>query len=81
MLAMTQLALVLNPSVQLYDASRLRGQCLAIYRRLCEGWTTNVELAAIALKYTSRVDDLRRSGAVIDAERVSGGTWRYRVRP
>jgi hypothetical protein len=72
---MTQLGL--NYSVPKQDRSRLRGQCLAIYQRLQQGPATNAELAAISLKYTSRVDDLRKNGVGIDAERVSGGTWRY----
>ena len=74
---MTQISL--NWSVPSIDRVRLRGQNLAIYERLKRGTATNVELAAISLKYTSRVDDLRKSGIDVCATRVAGGTWRYEL--
>lgn len=74
---MTQIQL--NYSVPAQDRGRLRGQCLAIFNRLLGGPATNAELAAISLKYTSRVDDLRKSGIAIKATRKSGGTWLYEL--
>lgn len=74
---MTQISL--NWSVPSVDRVRLRGQNLAIYERLKRGTATNVELAAISLKYTSRVDDLRKSGIDVRATRESGGVWSYRL--
>lgn len=60
------------------DRKRLAGQNLAIYERLKLGPATNAELAAISLKYTSRVDDVRKAGIAIDAKRVgTSGTWIY----
>ena len=72
---MTQMGL--NYSVPAADRDRLRGQCLAIYDRLRRGPATNVELAAISLKYTSRVSDLRDNGFVITCVRGEGGLTTY----
>lgn len=44
---------------------RLRGQCLAVLDRLRQGPATNRELAAISLKYTGRISDLRKAGHAI----------------
>lgn len=44
---------------------RLRGQCLAVLERLRQGPATNRELAAISLKYTGRISDLRKAGHAI----------------
>lgn len=78
---MTQLDFVVNASVPAFDLDRLSQQTRAIYERLRRGWATNAELAAIALKYTSRISDLRENGVSVERERVAGGTWRYRVKP
>jgi hypothetical protein len=39
----------------------------------------NGELAKIALKYTSRISDLRKRGKTVTAIRETVGTWRYRL--
>jgi len=44
------------------ERPRLTGQNLAILERLRRGPATNKELAAISLKYTGRVSDLRAAG-------------------
>lgn len=41
---------------------RLTRQCRLILERLRSGPVTNQELATIALKYTGRISDLRKSG-------------------
>ena len=45
---------------------RLSAQCQRILERLRQGPATNRELARIALKYTSRISDLRAAGHRID---------------
>lgn len=44
------------------EKRRLSDQCARILYRLRQGRATNVELAAISLKYTSRISDLRKAG-------------------
>jgi hypothetical protein len=44
------------------ETPRLGKQCRAILERLRQGPATNRELAAISLKYTGRISDLRKSG-------------------
>lgn len=78
---MTQLDFVVNASVPAFDLDRLSQQTRAVYERLRRGWATNAELAAIALKYTSRLHDLTLNGIRYEKEHVSGGTYRYRVKP
>lgn len=59
---------------------RLSNQCQRILERLQKGPATNVELAAISLKYTSRISDLRKLGHVIECKRLGGGLTRYTLR-
>lgn len=60
---------------------RLSKQTDAIVERLRRGPATNAELAAIALKYTSRVSDARARGYDIRATQVEGarGTFQYEL--
>jgi len=44
---------------------RLGNQAIKILNRLQKGPATNSELSRIALKYTSRISDLRQMGYVI----------------
>ena len=53
---------VARPDVPPEAQKRLRGQSLAILERLQLGPATNRELSDIALKYTSRITDLRIAG-------------------
>lgn len=59
------------------DVRRLGSQNAAILERLQRGPCTNVELARLSLKYTSRVSDLRKAGYVVDAKRMPGGLTIY----
>jgi len=65
------------------DRPRLTGQNARILARLREGPATNVELAEISLKYTSRVSDvrayLRPRGEDIVCARGPGGLNSYRI--
>jgi hypothetical protein len=71
-----------DPHIAHQDVPRTRGQNLAILTRLRQGPATNVELAGLALKYTSRLSDLRANGHTIQADaRVpgDGGVVTYRL--
>ena len=68
-------------SAPIDDQTRLTGQNEVIYRLLAEAPRTNQELAAISLKYTSRVSDIRKwlkaSGGSITCSRIGGGLTLY----
>lgn len=72
-------ALFADHSIPPADRTRLAGQAKEIFNRLRQGPATNADLAAISLKYTSRISDLRREGHDIQAKRISGGTFEYRL--
>lgn len=60
---------------------RLSAQCARILARLRQGPATNRELAAIALKYTGRLSDLRAAGHAVtkfDLNHATGECW-YRL--
>lgn len=60
------------------ESQRLSKQCAAILARLERGRVSNRELASVALKYTSRVSDLRARGhnvQVVARDHESGLTW------
>lgn len=59
------------------DGPRLNQQCREILARLRRGQATNRELAGYALKYTSRISDLREAGFDIRNERLRRGLTLY----
>lgn len=61
------------------DRRRLEGQNAAILEILRAGIATNTELARVSLKYTARISDIRAAGYEIEARRVKGGLWEYRL--
>ena len=61
------------------DRARLSGQSVRILAALRLGPATNSQLSCLALKYTSRISDLRKAGYRITCTRVSGGTMIYRL--
>jgi len=64
------------------ERPRLAGQNQAILERLQRGPATNKELAQLALKYSSRISDLRAAGydvVVIDHDRKTGAVM-YELR-
>jgi hypothetical protein len=64
------------------EIKRLATQNEQILARLKRGPATNVDLAKISLKYTSRISDLREAGHNIPPpERVKGGVTIYRLIP
>jgi hypothetical protein len=68
-----------DPHVAEADKPRLSGQCAAILALLRAGPRTNAELAAVSLKYTSRLSDLRAAGYEITCQRLEGGVTLYRL--
>lgn len=66
-----------DPNIDAADEPRLSAQCQTILARLQSGPATNTELAAIALKYTSRISDLRKAGYSVTNKRQSGGVTVY----
>ena len=67
-----------DASVERDAAPRLSRQNAAILQRLRQGPASNTQLAAIALKYTSRISDLRAAGydvRLIEQDRATGLTW------
>lgn len=62
------------------EQPRLARQEQAILEALRTGPKTNVQLAAMALKYTSRVSSLRQSGHVIECTNKGGGTFMYTLK-
>ena len=70
-----------DPSIPADERPRLSRQCREILERLQAGPMTNAELAGVALKYTSRLSDIRKAGyrikcTLIDAKR---GLYRYEL--
>ena len=68
------------------DVPRLAGQNERILARLRKGPATNVELAAVSLKYTSRISDIRAHLAHATGERIvcrkgAGGLTTYTIEP
>lgn len=62
-------------ALQPKEAERLSRQCRAILDRLRTGPAANSELAKLALKYTSRISDLRAAGydvRLVSHDRESG---------
>jgi len=65
------------------ERARLASQCARILELLRLGRATNVQLAAISLKYTSRISDLRKMGHyihVVGKNPRNGVTW-YELQP
>jgi hypothetical protein len=61
------------------EIRRLATQNERILARLQRGPATNYELAQIALKYTSRIDDCRKAGHRITCTRHAGGGATYEL--
>lgn len=65
--------------VTVVDGRRLGQQCAKILSLLRDGPQTNFCLSSVALKYTSRISDLRLLGYLIECERLEGGLMRYHL--
>lgn len=66
-----------NVSVPAKDRKRVETQADRILALLREGPRTSADLAAAALKYTCRIEELRKAGHEIECRRISGGTFLY----
>ena len=68
---------VLDPD----EVARLSVQNFEVYHRLTKGSAHNYELVCIALKYTSRISDLRKvlrpKGWNITKQRITRGIYAY----
>lgn len=63
------------------EIRRLSGQSARILQRLQEGPATARELAALSLKYTSRVSDLRKAGHDVRCREEGGKSTYWLVKP
>ncbi len=70
-----------RPGLDATESPRLDSQCDRMLARLQKGAATNVELAGISLKYTSRITDLRQLGHTIECEKRKNGMSVYRLVP
>jgi hypothetical protein len=81
----TKPAIPLNSSVEEADKPRINGQAERILSRLREGPATNVELSAIALRYSARLGELKAAGfdwEITDRNRETGvNTYRLISEP
>lgn len=65
------------PSLPRVERQRLTGQNAAILARLRQGTATNYELAALSLKYTARISELRQAGyavGIVSRDHATGRT-------
>jgi hypothetical protein len=66
-----------DPHVATTDVPRLGRQNAAILARLQRGPASSYQLSAFALKYTSRLSDLRKYGYTITCQRMQDDTHLY----
>jgi hypothetical protein len=66
-----------RPDPELERRDSLRNDVLDRLRR---GPAHSYELVAITHRFGARIEELRKAGHAIDAERVGGGVWRYTLR-
>lgn len=64
------------------ERRRLSAQCASILDRLEHGPASNLELSAIALRYSARIKELRDAGYVIEITETDHATGRrvYRLK-
>jgi len=80
---------VIDQRVSKSDSSRLKGHNATILARFRQGPATNVELAALlgpGSAWRTRVSDVRlwlerHTGETVEASKVEGGLWSYRIVP
>lgn len=62
------------------EDKRIETQVKKIHNALKEGSKLNKQLSDIALDYTRPIRELRKTGVVIDCERINEGLFRYTLR-
>lgn len=67
-------------AAELVATGRLSRECRGVLERLQQGRQSSRDLAAVSLKYTARISDLRAAGYEITAERTPAGWW-YVLKP
>lgn len=72
-----------DPTVPAEARPRLSRQCRLILDRLARGPALNTELVGIAMKYTSRISDIRKAGFGIRCTVIDSlaGLYRYELEP
>jgi len=68
---------VFNRRFKKLKSTTQTGRVLELIKRNNKYGTTNFELSRVALKYSSRIDNLRKEGYNIQAVRITKGTWKY----
>ncbi len=68
----------LNPTVAEWDTQRLSDQHHAILSRLREGPATGPELAAIAIRYSARLQEMKAAHPWLKRP-IGGGQYEYRL--
>lgn len=63
-----------NYSVPVAERGRLNKQAQAMLARLQSGRVTNIELATIGLRYSARIDEMRKAGYVVEVVERSAKT-------
>lgn len=66
-------------AADIVGSGRLSRQCDLILTRLRRGPACSLELAAIAIKYSGRISDLRARGYTIEASHEDG-VWFYTLK-
>ena len=70
-----------NKTVLPSDLPRISEQARKILERLKDGPATNIELQEIALRYSARLHELKKCGALkFEKVNTGGGVWRYEAR-
>lgn len=68
-------------AAEIVQSGNLGRQCREILAHIKGRWASSAELADIALKYTSRISDLRHHGYDIKTRNSAAGWWYYRWDP
>jgi hypothetical protein len=72
----------IDPNIDPKDIPRVSAQCQVILQMLQHGPQTSADLAKVALKYTSRISDLRKAGYNVRvSEKLRDGNRVYRLFP
>lgn len=76
---MNQLAIDFENHAPAADKTRLSRQCETILAMLRERPRSNVELNAIAYRFSARIFELRRAGFRIKSTRLEDGVWSFEL--
>ena len=79
---MTQLEILLNPSVAREDEERLSAQCVRLLDALRAGTITNVQAMERLriFNLSARTSELRQAGYTVTATRIGNGLFKYELK-